>query len=814
MNHLLLIAFSFILFQCQYVFAQGSVINGEVSSEDGYEMGVMISLNLTKDSTVYKITFSDSVGNFVLNQIDINSYYISAQLVGFEYYFSKEIVINELVDTLLLPQIILEESVTSLAGVEISARIPFIVQMIDRVVIRPDALISNSGTTALEVLEKAPGVLVDVNGNISLKGKSGVNVFIDNKPSYLSANDLTAYLQSLPSGIIEKIELMTNPPAGYEAAGNAGIINIQLKRNKQKGVNGSLTLNYGQGRYLRSNNSFNINYRINKINLYSNIGFSQNNNYQDLAINRFYNDDEGKLQSTFSQNSYFKLNSGGRNLRLGLDYYIDKKSTFGLLVSGFINPSKVKVTNNATILNSENELVNQIKAVSKIKNKWKNGSISINYDYKFDKEGRLLNANLDYINYRSKQPQTLLNSIYSPQNELISQSILTSELPSTISIVTGKLDYTQPIKYGIKLESGAKVSFVSTDNIAIFSNVVDEISIPNYEFSNQFKYAENINAAYLNLSKDWKKTSLQLGLRLENSNIKGNQLGNVQIKDSTFTRHYTNLFPTFYATYKIDSAQNHQLAFSFGRRINRPNYQDMNPFTYPMDSYTYYAGNPFLKPSFSYNFSLSHTFKSFLTTSIEYSLTNDLIQETNEQRGNIYYSRPGNFGRQKIYGVSVSGKFEILPWWSLQIYSEAKNIFFNSLVYGQDLNESKWYWYFMPTNQFKIGKTTSIELSGSYQTRILSGQFLTIPIWQIRTGISQKIFKQKGTLRLNVSDIFYTNQPGGDIRDISNSSANWLSYLDSRVISLSFSYRFNKGDFLTARQSGSSDDEKQRIKFN
>ncbi|RYZ21382.1 MAG: TonB-dependent receptor, partial [Sphingobacteriales bacterium] len=371
-----------------------------------------------------------------------------------------------------------------------------------------------------------------------------------------------------------------------------------------------------------------------------------------------------------------------------------------------------------------------------------------------------------------------------------------------------------PFGKGNRLEAGVKSSLVNTDNTAEFFDVVHEVSTPNYEFSNRFKYKENINAAYLNFSRDWSRFSLQMRLRMENTNIEGNQMGNVMVKDSSFTRNYTSLFPTLYLAYRADTTQTNQFGFSFGRRIDRPDYQDLNPFTYPLDRYTYYGGNPFLQPTFSYNFELSHTYKNMITTALEYSIADNLIQETNEQRANIYYSRPGNFGRQTVYGLTVNANIPVTKWWTLMIYSEFKNVGVKSIIYGQTLDESRWYWYVGPTNQFTITKNLSAELAGSYQTRILSGQFLTIPVWQIRAGLSQKVLKGNGSVRLNVSDLFYTNQPGGDIRNIANSRANWLSYLDSRVATISFSYRLNKGKTLKARQSGGSDAEKGRVRTN
>jgi iron complex outermembrane receptor protein len=770
----------------------------------------VLNLLLAKDSVLVKTTIPDTTGKFDFNQLKEGVYILHITHIGYQSYYSKLIDISK--QDINLPPIQLIPKANELEAVKVSAARPFIQKKIDRVVVNPDALISNAGTTSLDVLEKAPGVLVDIDGNISMKGKSGVMVFIDNKPTYMAAGDLANYLRSLPSGSIDAIELMTTPPAGYDAAGNAGIINIKLKKNTARGLNGDINLSYGQGRYLRSNNSFNFNYRINKFNLFSNFSWNQNNNYQDLTINRYYYKPDGTYNSGFSQNSYIKRKFTGKNARIGADYYLSKKSTLGAVLSGFINPAKSGILNNAQVLDANNTPTALIKAVSESDRKWSNGSINLNYSYKIDEKGKELTANADYISYRADQTQSLTNSSFTPGGVLTEQSLLESTLPATIKIQTAKLDYIHPLEKIGKIELGVKSSFVNTDNTASFFDVESGIATPNYEFSNRFKYKENINAGYLNYSRDWEKLSLQLGMRLENTRIDGHQLGNPLIADSSFTRNYTGLFPTLYLAYRLDSAQKHQLGLSISRRIDRPDYQDLNPFTYPIDRFTYYGGNPFLVPTYSYNLELSHTYKNKITTSLEYSIIKNLIQETNEQKGTVYYSRPGNYGQQTVFGLTVNANLQPYKWWTLQIYTEFKNVGFESTLYGQTLDENRWYWYVGPTNQFTITKNLSAELAGSYQTRILSGQFLTIPVWQVRTGLSQKVLKGNGTVRLNLSDVFYTNQPGGDIRNIANSRANWLSKLDSRVFTISFAYRFNKGKTLNIRQSGGSESEKGRVR--
>ncbi|RDB07495.1 outer membrane beta-barrel family protein [Runella aurantiaca] len=795
----------------QSLLAQTFRLSGEIQGTSQKPLdGAVVSLLNAKDSSFVKAAVTEANGQFELLNIKSAAYLLMVSNLGYQKYISKPFSVAQTDAT--LPAVVLVEENKSLAEVKVTGKKPFVETKIDRTVVNVDALIGNAGTNALEVLEKSPGIAVDQNGGIRLKGKSGVVVFVDDKPTYLSADDLANYLKSLPAGSVETIEIMPNPPAKYDAAGNAGVINIRLKKNVLKGFNGGVNLSYGQGVYRRTNNSLNFNYRINKLNFFSNASVNHNSTYQDLTIWRRYYQPTGEYTSAFTQNSYIQRNLGGNNLKVGVDFYASKKTTLGVVLNGFYNPSLVNVTNKAKVLNAANEVTSLVEAVSPTDRVWKNGSANFNFTYKFDSTGKELSTNADYIHYQSTSNQTLTNTLFDPQNKFVSQSVLFSSLPTTIDISTAKVDYTSPLKSGGKIETGVKTSFIKTGNVADFFDVLDGKRFPNYEFTNNFNYKENINASYVNYAREFKRLSVQAGLRFENTTIKGHQLGNKQTKDSTFIRKYNSFFPTFYARYRLDSADVHQVGFSFGRRIDRPNYQDMNPFSYPLDRFTYYGGNPFLQPTFSYNFELSHTFKNKITTTLQYSLAKNVISETNEQRGTIYYSRPGNFGQRISYGISVNGSLQPTKWWTLNLYTEYINNGFKATLYGQKLDDSRFYWAVIPTNQFQLSSTWSAELAGSYQSTFLLGQLLIYPIGSVRAGLSKKVWKNQGTIRLNVSDIFYTNQIKGDIRNIANASANWFSYLDSRVVTLSLTYRFNKGKTLNVRQTGGSESEKSRVR--
>ncbi|TAG06850.1 MAG: TonB-dependent receptor [Cytophagia bacterium] len=799
------------LFVFGQIYAQNTTnISGNIIDEDKKSIPFAnVILRQTKDNQLIKVAVTDTLGRFEFENINEGEYHLNINYVGFKDFKSENITLIKQKNT-IIPTITLELSGT-LKEVTIVYKKPFAEQKIDRTIINPDVLITNAGISALEVLEKSPGVQVSLEGNISLKGKSGVVVFIDDKPTYMSADALASYLKSLPSSTIETIELMPNPPAKYDAAGNAGIINIRLKKNTLKGFNGSISLAFGQGFYSRTNNSINLNYRINKFNFFSNISMNMNNDYQDLLIERKYLKNDGSVNATFRQNSFIKNERYSNNIRLGADYYLSDKTTLGVVFSGFYNPTTATNTNKSTLFNQFQQSDSTINAVNINNRKWWNGSVNFNYSYKIDKKGKEISANIDYINYTADINQNLENSVFLSDNTLKTQDILRGVLPADIDIYTFKVDYAQPLKKGGTFEAGFKSGLVKTKNVAQFTNEKNNLTTVNNDLSNLFDYNENINAAYLNFSKDFKKISVQAGLRMENTNLEGLQFGNPIKRDSSFKRNYTNLFPTFYLNYRPDSLGKNVFGFSYGRRINRPNYQSLNPFSYPLDRFTIYAGNPFLLPTFSHNFELTHTYKSKITTALTYSYTQNIITETIEFEGTLFYSRPGNIGTQKNLTLTINGGFNPLSWWTMQLYAQVTYNQSLSLIYGENLNNTGTFYSTNFVNQFQLGKGWSSEINFNYQSAAYSAQFVTIPFWRAGVGIQKKIMKDKGALKLNVSDVFFTFQPGGDILGLGNAAARFYSVLDSRVFTLNFSYRFSKGSNLKLRKSGGADDEKNRI---
>ena len=796
--------------------SRAQVANGKVSGTvvDGSAKiieSATISLLRVKDSSVAKIAVANRNGQFSFENVTEGSYVVSISAIGHSKGFSEDFEISPLNLSVTLKTIELVPLAKSLGGVTVTARKPLSEQKVDRTVLNVDASATNVGTSAMEVLEKSPGVSVDKDGNISLKGKQGVQVYIDGRPSYLSGTDLANYLRSLSSSQLDQIEIMTNPPAKYDAAGNSGIINIKTKKTKQFGYSGSISSTYSQGKYAKFNESFNFNYRKNKINFFTTLGYNNRKNFQELNIQRkFLESSTKEIISHYDQVSKMRDNGESFNGKLGLDFYATKKTTFGAVVTGFYNPGTFGNRSDVLISDPNRVLLSQTLASANNERKWKNLSGNLNFRHAFDSTGRELTADLDYITYNSTNRQDLVNAYYNANGiPTIKADTLLGNLPQDINIYSAKMDYLHPLKKGAKFEAGVKTSFVKTDNNAVYDSINYGVRVRDIGRSNHFIYEENVNAAYVNFSRPIsKKVFGQLGLRVENTNTKGKQITTNQ----QFERNYTQLFPTAFVQYKIN--EKHTLGLNYGRRIERPDYEDLNPFILFLDRYTFQQGNPNLKPQFAHNVELTHTFKGFLNTTLNYTNTTDIINDVLEQDANKNETviRKQNIARQRQYGISVSAGGQVTKWWTGNVYANVFNNLFKGVVNGDNVEIGATAAQFNVSNQFKFAKTWSAELGGFYTTGGADGVFRIRDFGMLNMGISKQVLKGKGTIRLNVRDMLYTQKIRGDIR-YSNIDASFQQRRDSRQVAVGFTYRFNKGKVnAQKRKTGGASEEQNRVK--
>lgn len=699
-----------------------------------------------------------------------------------------------------------------LKEVKISGKKSYIEQKIDRTVVNVDALISNAGSNALEVLEKAPGVMVDQDGKISLKGQQGVVVLIDNRPTYLSETALTAYLKSLPSGSISQIELIPNPPARYDAAGGAGVINIRTKKSALSGWNGSVNLGTGYSPNWRHNESIDLNYRKNKFNLFSNLGYSKTDSWRDLDINRWFYDQHQQLTSAFMQSTLFHNRSKTPSLKAGMDFYVNDKTTLGFVFTGSYNKAGNRKEVTATATGPAGQLDSLITALNSEHSKLNSNGINFNYGHKFDSLGRELSFDLDRIKYNAGTDQSFANRIFNPVNNSVNAEDLLADLPAEIAIYALKADYDHPLANKSKLSAGFKTSFVNTDNTADYFIRQDNMLLVDNEKTNHFLYKENINAAYFNFNKEWKKWSIQTGLRLEQTNMKGHQLGNGLRPDSSFSRHYINLFPTVYLSYKLDSAKN-KLTLYYGRRIRRPYYQDLNPFIFLLDKFSYFAGNPYLRPEFAHKIDLNFNHDNKFNFDLFYNVTSSMISEVIEQDKGIFISRTGNVGHMWFAGMSTHISFKAGKWYTLNLYGEAVRNSFSGFPGDKGTSTGSFYVYVQPGNQFDLGKGWSAELSGVYLSPSESAQFKKKSLYLVNAALQKKLLSDQASIKLSLRDAFDSYKPRGGILNIPQTRATYHNAFDNRMGLLSFSYSFSKGvSAAKKRNTGGAGNEQERVK--
>lgn len=773
--------------------------------------GATVLLLKSTDSSLVASSVADKQGAFSLTAVTVGKYVISSEYVGYQKKYSNIISISE-GDIVAVQNLPLEKNFKEIDAVLVTAKKPMVEYKLDKTVLNVDAMVSNTGATALEALEKAPGVLVDKDGNISLKGKQGVVVLIDGKRTYMSGTELTAYLSGLPASTIQNIELISNPSAKYDAEGNAGVININTKKLKQRGFNGSASLSYGQGFYGKTNNSLNLNYRINKWNFYTSLSGNYRREFQDLDINRKYFDASKNLVTAFEQVTKKNKERSYFSSKIGADYYASSKTIFGIILTSNAAPTTEFGTSLSLLSNKNFLLDSMVDAIRSQKSKWNNNGVNLNMRHTIDTTGRELTADIDFIQYKSNDDQYFDNAILNADGSFRYNDILIGELPSTINIYSAKLDYTHPLQKTLKLDAGLKFSYVNTDNLANYYNVDNGIKTIDWTKTNHFTYTENINAAYINASKTIKKWGIQIGLRAENTNLTGNQFGNPlpNYPDSSFSRGYTNVFPTSYFSYTLNDKNN--FGFSYGRRISRPDYEDLNPFLFFLDKYTSERGNPFLKPVYAHVFELSHNYGRMFNSSINYTHSKDLINGSFLEDGYNIINTRDNFGRSDNLTIAVNFNKKIAKFWQLMLYNEFAYQELRGLSTDKDLKiKASWYSANL-TNQFKFNKGWSAELGGFYRGRTREGQIQVNKLMQLQAGVKKEILKGKGAFNVSLRDFTGPMKVTGNL-NFAVTQADFTQQRDSRVVTLGFNYRFGKPiKGVKNKKSGGADAEQNRVK--
>jgi iron complex outermembrane receptor protein len=760
---------------------------------------------LLTDSTLIQTTVSDSKGQAEIQNLAPRKYIIKANFLGYETSFSSIIDLEK--SLFFSVNVIMKPEAGLLGDVTVTSKKPLVQFLPDKTVINVDASITNTGTTVMEVLEKSPGIAVDRNGNISMKGRPAVNVMIDGKMTQLSGTDLQNLLSGMSSSQVDVIELIENPGAKYDAAGNAGIINIKTKKNKQKGFNGSLSSSFGQGRLPKNNNSLIFNIRSGSLNFFASYSSNFNKSLMNMyALRTYYNENDGTVSSLLKQPYRTRTKSSTHNIRTGVDYFVNQKTTVGAAFTGTYLNRESNTASTIEWLDKFGTLDSTISTTGLRNTKLEQAGLNFNARHTFD-ANRELTADVDFVKYNIRNDQYFENQLLVPGSIVEASK---GEIPSKLNIFSAKADYSHRFKNTL-WESGVKSARVETDNLAqYFIRNGNQQWEDDLGKSNHFLYTENIHAIYSSIDNKKGKWHWQTGLRYENTSYKAKQLGNAVIKDSSFNRNYSSLFPTAFVTYEADSSNS--FTFRAGRRIDRPQFHRLNPFVFFLNKYTLEKGNPFFKPQFTWNLELNHVYKQVLSTSLTYNFTKDYMSQiflADTSNGTIVYTQ-GNVGKLQNIGLSMSLQLSPKKWWSLT----AQAVYNHKIIEG-------FVWEPFKTNidqvtlninnQFRFGKGWGAELSGYFISRNQNDlQEVLDPTGQVGIGLSKQVFKNKGTIRFTFRDIFYSQDMEGDSR-FENSDEYFRLQWDSQVATVGFVYRFGKAMKQPKRSGGGAADEINRV---
>lgn len=787
----------------------GARVGGKVTDHTGAPLqGVTVSVLRAADSSLARITASQKNGRFECEGVREGRYFLSFSATGHTLLYGPLFNVAAADTVLDGGTFRLQPAAGELSGVSVTARRPLIEQRADRTIINVEASITNVGATALEVLEKSPGVTLNQNGGISLRGREGVLVMIDGKPVQMTGAELNTLLSSMNAASIDQIELITQPSARYDAAGNAGIINIKTKKNRQGGWNGSVTASIGQGRYSKKSGSLNLNYRNTRYNAFLTYNLNAARNFTRLYSDRTYFEaDEKTPVAFFEQPAYITGKGWSHTLRTGVDFFLGKNTTVGLLASGLISPRGSDGFSPGYWSDVNHVLDSIVSTYSYSKSRWENGALNLNFQQNF-KGGKQLTADLDFLRYNMSNFQFFANSFQLAGNPTVTEDALEGNLPGSLTIQSAKADYSQPVGKTFNLETGWKSSRVEADNDADYRIMEQSVWRPDPEKTNHFLYEEDIHAAYVNGRQQSGRWTMEGGLRYEYTKYEGHQLGNVLRRDSSFSRSYSALFPSALVSLEADS--NHTFSLSAGRRIDRPAFQKLNPFLFFVNKYTYQQGNPIILPQFTVNLELSHSYRNWLTTSLSYSHTKDYFSQLFFNRGGIIVYTEGNLAQMRNVGLSTSAQLKPTPWWSLSLQGRVNYKEIKGVVVSTRQTASLTYVSFNMAQQFRLPRNWSAELNGFYNGREQELQEVTFAYGQLSAGVAKQLWNNSATLRLSVRDIFFTGFTQG-LTEFQRAEEYFRLERDTRVVHLAFSWRFGKAVKDSRRRNGSAGEEIQRV---
>lgn len=783
-------------------------IKGKVVDKDNEaEIGAEVSLLNYADSAVIKYSLLESDGSYLFTQIPTGKYLIKLQEGSNKVYSSlvdhNEQTVSE------VPLLKFAAATTELQGVDIVYQRPLIEMKPDRLVFNVDSTINAVGQNGLELMRKSPGVVVDKDENLTMNGKNGIRVYIDGKLSPLTGTELSEFLKTIQSSSIDAIEIISNPSAKYDAAGNAGIINIKLKKNKLVGTNGSVNAGYAIQKYSKYNGGFTLNHRNEKVNLYGSYNINTGKHWNNANFERI------ALDTFFQQKSNMERKGTGHNYKAGVDYFLNDQETIGIMVNGNMRDNSMINDNNTDFYyNPTGDLTNTLQSNNRDESSRTNNNINLNYQFNNKNKNKSLTLDADYGNFSIKSDQYQPNLYYSKNGTLTNSNIYNLLTGTDINIYSLKGDYEQPFAKG-KLGIGAKVTLTQTENEFTYNREVNNEWTNDKERSNDFAYNENIQAIYGLYQRQLKGVAVQVGVRAENTITTGTSVGerwngNQYVAYETENpRNYFNIFPNLGVT--LNKNPMNMWNFIYNKRIDRPNYQDLNPFEYKMTDYSYRKGNILLRPQITNAFSVTHTYKFKLNTRLEYAHTTDVFAELVDTiNGGKLFQTKENLATQDIISLNISYPFAYKNFSSFFNVNTYYSMFKADYGNGRKIDLDVFAANFYGQIGYKINEWLSAEVSGWYTTpSIWQGTFKSIAMGGIDAGIQARVLKGKGNIKASMGDILNTMKWGGS-SNFAGQYVNAYGRWESQQFRINFTYNFGNNKIKSTQRKSGTEDETKR----
>ncbi len=763
-----------------------------------------LALIKSSDSSIVKGSITTENGQYMFENVKAGKYLIKVSSIEFKEGYYNPFIFDSL-SNYNVQTIIVKSNSIKLNEVSIVAMKKTIEMKDGMMIMNVENSPLTSGNTVFDLIKKIPGVFIDNQNNIILSGKGSVRVMINGQLQRISNDQLISILMGMNAELVSKIEIMKNPSVKYDSEGSGGLINIVSKKVKVMGLSGSVNSNINKGDFYRGSVDGSINYKFNKIAIFSNFGYGNrisNTDYQ-------FNQDVNLIDSItyLRQKGSVKTTQQLYHYSLGTDYYLNKNNTIGVLISGGLTSSPSSNISRNNITGDNNYPYNYTTSSLKLSDNFSNPNYNINAEHKFDTLGTVLNFAADYSDF--KEVKNKLNeNLFLTQHDSIIQPEKTfkSSTNSRFQLFTQKLDFIKKIKGGIILESGIKATTVQNKNNYLFER--KNPTTDNFEkdslISNNFTYNENIYAGYVNFKKEYKVATIQIGSRFEKTIVTAKDEALFKL-----TRNYFNFFPNISIDYH--KSDKHTLQLSLSKRIERPSYNDINPYVSYDDYFSASKGNPFLVPAINYNASLAYVYNQTIYNTVGYSVNNNNIVNIDLKLDstNLVTNTMKNINSYTVIYYSLYYQKEIRSWWNTSVSSDIYTQTFKGNINSTSFNRTNIAYQAVVNNDFLLFKKYKLMVNGYYFSPTIYSTAKSSNFWWVDLGLKKSYLKDKLTFNLTFSDIFHTNNYSTVIQFQSQNNF-YRGVKDTRRVSFSVIYKFGKLK-IDSRQVQSNDSEKARL---